>query len=275
MMIPRTIVLATALLIAMQCMAMAESIEKAEMLRDYGLIAEAKTELINIIFSNAPDTTVAAAYYDLGAIAFDEGNVSVALDTWTQLVNKFPASEQALLVKDRINALAGVMGEVSNQVAGNAVAQLYLSNADFWSKDKSSVYIIDASWIPKEDAACFWYDKVILEFPNSVASNLAYQGKLMTLIGWKEPGQYGDSYGVTGDFDKYMPQLLRTFSSYEAAFPDDPSLQAFRYQIAQIYWTHRDWDKTKEWLTLIIEKSGATDSFYRDLAERRLQKIEY
>jgi len=45
--------------------------------------------------------------------------------------------------------------------------------------------------------------------------------------------------------------------------------------IAQLYWKARDWEKTREWLNIIIEKAGNGDSFYRDLAQRRLLKVEY
>jgi hypothetical protein len=72
-----------------------------------------------------------------------------------------------------------------------------------------------------------------------------------------------------------MPELLATFASFETDFPDAPTLQAFRFQIAQQYWRARDWEKTKEWLNLIVAKSGPGDSFYKDLAQRRLEKVEY
>ncbi|MCD4712066.1 MAG: hypothetical protein K8R73_02175 [Clostridiales bacterium] len=72
-----------------------------------------------------------------------------------------------------------------------------------------------------------------------------------------------------------MPKLLETFASYEKDHPNASSLQAFRYQIAQAYWSNKDWTKTKEWLNLIIKVSGDSDSFYKDLAERRLKKVEY
>jgi hypothetical protein len=72
-----------------------------------------------------------------------------------------------------------------------------------------------------------------------------------------------------------MPLLLSTFSAFESELPDASTLQPFKYQIAQAYWGHKDWEKTKEWLNIIIEKSGSNDSFYNDLAKRRLQKLEY
>jgi hypothetical protein len=87
--------------------------------------------------------------------------------------------------------------------------------------------------------------------------------------------RYGQSYGIRADYNKYMPQLLSTFSAFEADHPETTTLQAFRFQIAQAYWSNKDWAKTREWLKLIVDKAGPADSFYKDIAERRLEKVEY
>ena len=128
---------------------------------------------------------------------------------------------------------------------------------------------------PPVETAIKWYDKVISEFPKSVASRIAYQDKIRTLLGWEKPGRYVSKYGIQESFGKYMPQLLETFASFEKEHPGASTLQAFRYQIAQAYWENKNWMKTREWLNLVIKKSGEGDSFYKDLAERRLKKIEY
>jgi len=267
------------LVIALACIvssiAHAASVDKAALLRRHGLLAQAKTELIDVIFSSGPDSTKAAAYYDLGSIAFEENSVSAALETWTALVSKYPNSDQAKLVKDRVDELAQIVGEVSKTSLDNVIAQSYLRHADFWSENKDPMFRIDSSWIPNLEAAIKWYDRVIAEFPKSPASRRAYEGKLRALLGWKEPGQYGESYGVKSNFAKYMPQLEATFAAFEDDHPDAGTLQAFRYQIAQAYWSKKDWAKTREWLNLIVAKSGEGDSFYKDLAERRLAKVEF
>ncbi len=255
--------------------AIGASLDKAEMLRRHGLVSEAKKELIEVIFSKQNAKHKAEAYYTLGTMAFEENNISAALETWTQLVEDFPESDQAKLVKDRIKQLSEIVGEVSRTTLENAVAQSYLRHAEFWSKRKSNVFLIDSSWIPKVEAAVGWYDKVIQEFPKTAASQLAYEDKMRTLIGWEDPGRYGDSHGIKRNFNQYIPQLLETFSVFERDHPDASSLQAFRYQIAQAYWNQKNWDQTRNWLNRIIEHSGEGYTFYRDLAERRLKKLEY
>ncbi len=251
----------------------AASIEKAETFRQNGLITEAKKELIDIIFTK-DDKSKPEAYYILGNIAYGEKNLSSALDSWKKLVEKYPKSSQALLVKDRIKQLAEISGEITKVTIDNAIAQSYLSHADFWSEGKKNIFMIDTSWIPHVEAAVKWYDKVIQEYPNTIASKVAYEGKLKTIIGWKEVGRDGESFGLKSDFG-YMPLMLSTFAAFETEHPDAATLQSFRYQIAQAYWSARQWDKTKEWLNLLITKSGANDSYYKDLAIRRLTKIEY
>lgn len=251
------------------------SIQKAEMLNQHGLVNESKAELIDIIFGKGADSEKAQAYYLLGSIAFSEKKISTALETWKQIANKYPSSKEAALVKDRIKQLAEIVGEMGKESVDNAVAESYLDNGNFWSSGKDYKFTIDSSWIEHVEASNKWYDKVINEFPGTTAARVAYEEKMRTLLGWKELGQYGGTYGVKNDFELYMPQILETFSAFEKGFPNAPTLQAFRYQIAQAYWTKKDWAKTKEWLNLIIGKSGDNDSFYKDAATRRLRKVEY
>ena len=88
----------------------------------------------------------------------------------------------------------------------------------------------------------------------------------------------------------FLPTLKhwdsKTDNSLEKDHPEASTLQAFRYQIAQVYWKQRyrdeisyTWvpthvDETKKWLNKVIEKTGDNDSFYSDLAERRLKNLE-
>jgi len=255
--------------------AFAASVEKAGMLNQHGLIKEAKAELIDVVFSQSTDSDKAQAHYLLGSIAFDENMVSVALDSWRELVKKYPNSTQAQMVNDRISELAEIVGESAKETIENAIALSYLRHGDFWSKGKDTKFTIDSSWIPNTETAIKWYDKVIIEFPNTTASRVAYEDKLRTILGWSEPGKYGSTYGVRDSYGVYMPQLIETFTSFEKNHPTASTIQAFRYQIAQTYWNNKDWEKTREWLNLIIKSSGDKDSFYKDLAERRLNKVEY
>lgn len=80
----------------------------------------------------------------------------------------------------------------------NAVASSYVRNGDFWS-DAEDKFEIDASWLPRVELGLGWYDRVIEEHPSSDAAELAYISKLRTLLGWRELGQYGSTYGVMPD----------------------------------------------------------------------------
>ena len=195
-----------------------------------------------------------------------------SLQSWKDLTNKYPKSKQAVLVKDRIQELAEIVGESAKETIENAVALSYIRHGEFWSQGKKSAFTIDSTWIHNVEAAVKWYDKVINEFPNSPASRLAYKYKMRTILGWEEAGS---KHGIKRSFLHHMPQLLETFSAFEKEHPKASSLQAFRYQIAQAYWNVKQWDKTREWLNLIIKKAGSGDSFYKDTAQRRLKKIEY
>jgi len=251
------------------------ALEKAQLLELHGLREQAKVALIDVIAGDAEGAAKAQAYYRLGSIAFEESSVSAALESWRLLVQKYPSSAEASTVKGRIDELAEIVGEVKKESIDNAVALSYLRHGEFWSSNKRDRFSIDSSWIPNVEAAIKWYDRVIAEFPGSTASRVAYEQKMRALLGWEDPGQYGEKHGIESSFKQYMPQLLETFAAFEKEHPNATTLQAFRYQIAQAYWSNREWEKTREWLTLIIAKAEKEDSFYRDLAERRLQKIEY
>jgi hypothetical protein len=170
--------------------------------------------------------------------------------------------------------LASVLGQVAEESISDATARVYLRSADFWSKGRDHIFSIDSSWIPHVEAAVYWYDKIINEFPGSVAARIAYEDKMRTVLGWKEPGQYGSSYGLMATAN-YFPQLESTFRQYEKAFPGANAAQGFRFLIAQAYWNKKDWTKTREWLNEIVSKDAGANSFYKDLAERRLRKVEY
>jgi tetratricopeptide (TPR) repeat protein len=257
------------------CSSQSQSLEKAQMLLRFNLMNEGKNELINLLFSNAKADDKAESLYLLGMIAFSENKINQALDTWKDLIAKYPNSKQAKNVQDRIAELSQVVTESVDASVDNAIAQLYLSHADFWSRGKDNVFSIDTSWIPNEDAAIKWYDKIIGEFPKSDAAHRAFRDKMRTLLGWGGRNIYDSKYGIKKSFATYMPKLLETFAEFEKTFPEDSLLQPFRYQIAQAYWNNRNWTETRKWLTTIIEKSSESDDFYKDLAQRRLAKVEY
>ena len=253
----------------------AGSIEKAILFLENNLANDAKREFIQVITSNISNDKKAKAYYQLGSISFEENNIEGALNTWKELLAKYPNSPEAQQVKDNIDELTLIVGETSKESINNAIASSYIKNGDFWSSDKKTIFSIDSSWIPAIESSIKWYDKVINEYPKSTASKVAYKKKLRTILGWKEIGKYGSAYGIREDFNKYIPILVSTFKSFEEDQPSDSSLQAFRYQIAQAYWKNKKWNETRTWLNKIIEKSNEDDNFYKDLAQRRLKKVEY
>ncbi len=316
----KTFVLLSICCVGLPSLVIAASLEKAILLNEHGLTTDAKRELIDLIFEKGIKAAdKAQAYYLLGNIAFGEDRIKAALNSWQYLVDKYPKSEEAGLVRDRIAELSEIVIGTAKENLDNAVARSYLRHADFYSDDKSEIFKLDASGISNVEAAIKWYDKVITEFAKTEASRIAYEGKLKTLLGWKEPGSGGASYGIMANFSKYLPILIQTFEEFEKDHPDASTLQAFRYQIAQAYWvnslqtkslaeTYRELatssrrfatlgeekeaeaaDKkvqrlledspkylkaAEEWLKRIIDITGDHDSFYRDLAERRLKNLD-
>ncbi|WP_321298013.1 tetratricopeptide repeat protein [Marinifilum fragile] len=229
-----------------------------------------------LVYNNPGSSTEdkSEALFFMGQISFDLGQYSVAMDDWEQLINDYPESNYAVEIQAKLIQLNEVFSGSIDENISSSIAKSYMKNGDFYSGSKN-VFSIDNSWLPKVELSIDWYDKVIAEFPGSNASEIAYRKKMFAIIGWKEPGQYGQSYGIRKSFKNYMPLLLQTFTEFENAFPNSSYLQGFRYQIAQAYWGKKDWDNTRLWLNKIIENGGEKPTFYTEAAKARLTKVEY
>lgn len=235
------------LVIAMGGLTIDASIQKAILLKAHGLNEDAKRELINLIFDeNAKGKDKPRAYYLLGEIAFDENRIQSAIKTWGYIVKEYPNSDEALIVKERMDEVSKVTLAVyteSIESADYSVAKLYLKNAEFWSDGKDDRWMIDSSWIPKIEFALKWYDKVISEFPRSEVTRSAYIGKMRTLLSWRE--FHKELIDISDDivgkliasaiFRIYIGQIVDTFHNFEKDFPNDITLQACRFQIGQAY----------------------------------------
>ena len=146
----KTLALLSLCFVSLPLLGLAASLEKAILLNEHGLTTDAKRELIDVIFQKGSKTDdKAQAYYLLGNIAFGEDKIKVALNSWEHLVDKYPNSEEARLVRDRIAELSEIVIGSAKESLDNAVARSYLRHADFWSEDKSNIFNIDGSWIPK------------------------------------------------------------------------------------------------------------------------------
>ena len=254
------------------------SIEKAKMLNTHGLRDEAKKELIDVIFGNSGAKDKAEAYFILGNIAFTEKNISAAIETWTTLLEKYPNSNHVYFIKDKLQQLSEHVEGTIDESNDNITALYYFKNAEFWSKDRSKIFQIYTNRLSEVKAAIKWYDKIIEEFPKTASAERAYKEKLFTILGWEEPrGSYVVYHGIKNKYmiSHYISLLLDTFQSFEQDFPESGALQGFRFQIAQVYWENKKWMEAREWLKRIINGPDDTDSFYKDLARRRLERLEH
>jgi len=239
----------------------AQNIELAKDLYQHKLYDEAKKEFIHIKHSpDAPDSAKAESYYWLGNISFEAENYQTAINDWNDLIKKYPNSSYALEIKDRMNQLEGIIQTISEETTESAIANSYLNNADFWNETNFK-YRIDSSWLPTTKLAMYWYDKTIEEFPNTPSARMAYKRKLITL--------------VRKNFNQNKREVNTTFQEFKSMFPESPSLQALRYQVAQGYWKNKHWDEAREWLNKIIDATNDEQTFYSQVAKARLDNLEY
>ena len=268
-------------------------VEHAKMLKQHGLIDDAKRFFIEIVHSElATDADKAASLYNLGVIAFNAKQLQVAFDTWQDLIEQYPESDEGKIVSERIGYLASEIVELSSDVVKDEIARSYLQHGDFWSDDiKRHRWLIDSSWLDEIELACEWYDKVIAEFPSTPAAKLAYLEKFKTILG--KDG--AEAYKTRKSFSEYVEPLLATYEDFVKAFPDSDFIPLLEFQIAQAYWGEEDqaarnflrfmesdstaviipylYAETEKWLRSVIE-NGNTNSFYMQVATARLEAIE-
>jgi len=162
----------------------------------------AKEKFLNIYHDpDASDIAKAEALYLLGQISFEEGDYTVALEDWEILIERYPESKQTIEIANRLSQFREIITHDTESTIFSVVARSYLNNGDFWSNAKSTFHI-DYSWMPNVELAVNWYDKILEEYPQSNAAEVAYRRKLFTLLGWKESGRDGESYGTYDNFKK-------------------------------------------------------------------------
>jgi TolA-binding protein len=249
-------------------------LQKAIWLYECQLLRDAQIAFVDFLIQRQVDPLEkSAAMYLLGLISFEENKIQSAVKIWRMLVEEFPDSMEAKMVEDRIPELLQNLQTASMEYIDEVRASMYLKNGDYWIVGKDPGYYVDTAYINNIEAAVHWYDKAISEFPDSAAARMAHEHKLQSLIGWKDKDNFGIAYGAMGEFTSYISKVIEAFEAFEKAFPNAPSLQPIRYQIAQLYWSNKDFVNTEKWLKRVIEHGGDEESFYSDLAERRLHKL--
>lgn len=249
------------------------SIEKAELFYLHNLYYEAKIELINLVTENSdPNRDInLKAYYLLGEIAYSEDNHKAAIDSWLIIFNDYPDSEYARLIEIKLKYLTEIYSASNQMLIENMEADTYMKNAEFWLKKKDAKFIIETGRIPSIEAGIKWYDKIIEDFPKTQSAKAAYYKKMMALI--IRDKEENNFYGISNFYDIYLPTLVETFNNYVNDFPNSSLIPAFKYQIAQVYWDRNNFKQAYVLLNEIITDAGENETFYKDLAVRKIQLI--
>ncbi len=242
----------------------AQDVDWARDLYVHGLKGRAMETYITILHTNSvtADAKAEALYY-MGQMSFEEGSFATAMNDWQRLVAEYPDSPRAAELKDRFTQLQEVYSKVADPPIDSVVARSYIKNGDFWAGGERK-FPVETSLLPNIDLGLAWYERVISEFPGTEAADLAMQRRVFLWLGV-----------VDADYPRNVQGLLDAFSAYEKAFPKDENLQAFRYQISQVYWRHGNWLTTTSWLNKVIEAAGGKSTFYSDMAHARLENMHH
>ena len=240
----------------------AQDVEWARDLYVHGLKGRAMEVYIGILHTtSSPPEEKAEALYYMGQMSFEDGSFATAMDDWQRLVAEYPQSPGAAELKDRFTQLQEVYSKVADPPIDSVVARSYIKNGDFWVGGERK-FSVETRLLPNIDLGLAWYDRVIQEFPGTEAADVAMQRKVFLWLA-----------SVDVDYPRNVAGLLAAFNDYEKAFPKDENLQAFRYQISQVYWRHGDWLTTTEWLKKVIAAAGDKNTFYSDMARARIDNM--
>ena len=232
---------------------------------DHGLSDQATEAFISLYHQTNDDGEKAKCLLNMGKISLKNGNTVVALKDWNRLVKNFPNSAEAVEVKDQLNGLLeSSQSDISSNI-NSAIALNYINNANFFSEDKGK-FTIDTSYLPSEDFAAYWLDRVIKEFPETNAHEYALRKKFIIFMGWED--RY-TAYGLKGYPDIYLAKLKDIITQMETKFPESSSLPGMYFQIGQYYWPRKDPKLAKEWF-LKSQKASGEGNYYSQLVEQRL-----
>jgi tetratricopeptide (TPR) repeat protein len=253
-----------------------KQIKRAQTQFDHGLAEDSKRTLLAVYFDESlPATVRAEALYWLSSVAIYEDRIDAAAEDLRTLSSEFKATERGKHAAEMLAQLRPVLTEFQKNDVIMPAASALLKNGDFWSRDAKG-FVIDSSWLPKEDMAIEWYDRVIRNFPRSSAAEEAYSKKIMVALGWEDRGVYSTTaFGAKRDFPRYIAAAVKTFADLEREFPESSYLQPLRYQIAQAYWNERKWEAAQEWLSRITAAKRTDSDFYVQAAQNRLKKLKY
>jgi outer membrane protein assembly factor BamD (BamD/ComL family) len=253
-----------------------KQIKRAQTQFDHGLVEDSKRTLLAVYFDESvSDLERAEALYWLSSFAIHEDRVDTAAEDLKRLSTEFKTTERGKQAAEMLTQLRPVLTSFRKDEVILPAASSLLRNGDFWSRDAHG-FVIDSSWLPKEDMAAEWYDRVIRSFPRSSPAEEAYAKKIMALLGWEDRGVYSTtSFGAKRDFDPYISAATTTFQELQREFPESAYLQPLRYQIAQAYWSERKWDGARDWLNRVVAAKKTDGDFYAQAARNRLQKLKY
>ena len=259
---------------------------KADMLARNGLTMEAKREYIEMFHESQSDEVRQSCLYELGRLSLKENDFEAAIFNWRLLLQKFPSSDKAGLVRDHVDLLASRLEKVSHANIENKTAVLYLDNGDFHSDDISSTaWVYDTSYLDPVEISLHWYERVISNFPGSEAAEVAYVKIFKTLIGkYGTSGTYGEAghgfkgarYGKGADREsarRYLSRMVQCFEAYAKNYPSGSFLNQMRFQIGQAYWAINDIHQASDWLNQVVV-SGHDSELLTYIARQRLNALK-
>ena len=270
-------------------------IERAKMLDEHGFSDEARLHLIEMVSDplmalTQTEEDIADGLHLLGEIALKSDNSAGAITSWNSLVNRYPNSELADSVKERTEELRFEFEKKLADLASSVKAQSYFNNADVWLKS-TEVHSPspDSSFIPSDEAAFDWFNRVIEDFPETSHAELAYERMIEHRLGTvdyrmpeKKYSESNSEYRIRLEIDQLKRRLYATLAAglaapiledFEKSYPDSHKLQRLRYLIGQTYWIAGDLESARLWLSRIIDADQDENTFYRDFAFRRLQNL--
>ncbi len=251
----------------------------------HGFNEEARLELINLVYG--PNSWLnqqgqrADALYLLGEISLEDDDLSGTIAVWDALIDEYPTSKLAIQVQEQIDGIRRDFNRRLVDLESSIEANRYLEIADEWlAAAEIPAPIIDISYIPGGEATFDWFNLIIERFPGTSHAELAYERMIENRT---------TAYrSVVNDFSTLSPESLirmqaiasngaqvseEIFDDMQENFLDSDRLQRLRFLIGQAYWIGEDLEEAGNWFSKVIEEDSDANTYYRDLAFRRLQHL--
>lgn len=224
--------------------------QNPELAKDYadeGVSNEAKIEFIKVLHDPTKRSSYDVAEYYLGYLDFKAQNYELASKHWKTLLTRYPNSPYSQKAKEQTQFAYELLAK-QQTLASQDLDNVALFEAANFLIDRPLSVQIDTSYLPKEDMAIEWLEKVANKYPKTPAAARAIFREALLYYGWGKEGigayskseGYGFSYELfyskrPSRASDYLGKIKQIFDRLQRDYPDSRYAVPVAFLIGQAY----------------------------------------